>query len=357
MIKRKILILFVITTFLFGCNMPSQSNQAGLNPGQSGVSWNLVTADPNSTQTPTPFMPLQQTQTFEAPQATATPLTATTTPVAGETPVGDVPVTPAPGAAMLKLPDGLVNILIFGSDMRADSGYRTDTMVLASINTKDGTVSMISFPRDLFVNIPGWEMQRLNTSQAHGGFKMTQDTFEYNFGIKPDYYIMTTFSGFTAIINSLGGIDVNAAQNLSDKCDVSVSRSKWCSVGPGVVHMNSGLALWYIRSRYSTNDTDRGRRAIEVLEAIFSKVMTVDGISKAPELYAQFKNTFDTDITLADVLPLLPLASGLTDTSKIRHFTIGYNLSSDWVTPDGAMVLIPNLPGIRDAIQKTITGQ
>jgi len=169
--------------------------------------------------------------------------------------------------------------------------------------------------------------------------------------------MMTTFGGFSSIIDYLGGIDVVAAQNLSDKCDVSISRTKWCSVGPGTVHMNSKLALWYIRSRYSTNDTERGRRAIEVLQAIFRKLMSLDALTKAPALYAQFRNTFDTDITLGDVLPLLPVAAQLTDSSKIRHFTIGYNLSSDWVTPDGAMVLIPNLPGIRAAIEKTINGQ
>jgi len=356
MTKRIIPSLFVLIALLFGCNMPSQVNQAALVPTQSGVTWNLVTADPNSTATPTPFLPLLPTQTFLAPLATATTVPATATPVIGETPV-DVPITPQPGAQMLKLPDGLVNILVFGSDYRPDSGFRTDTIILASINTKDGTVSLITFPRDLYVNIPGWQMQRINTAQAHGGFQMTQDMFVYNFGIKPDHYIMTTFSGFSSIIDYLGGVDVYTAQNLSDKCDIPGIYTKWCSIGPGIVHMNSKLALWYIRARYSTSDIDRGRRAVEVLQAIFSKIMSLDGITKAPQLYAQFKNIFDTDMTLTDVLPLLPLAPNLTDSSKIRHFSIGYNLSSDWITTEGAMVLIPNLPGIRDAIQKTITGQ
>jgi LCP family protein required for cell wall assembly len=353
--KRLIIPLIFLIILSFACNTPTLVNQVNGDPAQpQPVTFNLVTLDPNSTATPTPFQPLNPTQIFLAPSATATPTLATSTPVMGETPI-DITMTPQPVAEMLKLPDGLVNILIFGSDWRPSGGYRTDTIILASLNTKEGTVSLVSFPRDLFVNIPGWEMQRINTAQAHGGFAMTQAMFVYNFGIKPDHYMMTTFSGFSSLIDYMGGVDVNAARNLSDKCDFTYS--KWCSVGPGVVHMNSVMALWYIRARYSTSDTDRGRRAEEVLQAIFSKLISLDGITKAPQLYAQFKNAFETDMTLGDVIPLLPQVSKLTDPSHIRRFSIGYNLASDWVTPEGAMVLIPNLPGIRDAITKNITGQ
>ena len=353
MTKRILFTIMVIAGLISGCSLPAQSSIA---PGASGSPFVLVTSNPNAPATPTPFQPAALTSTFPAPVATGTAVTNTSTPAPGDTPIAQS-ITAEPGANMLNLPDGMVNILIFGSDYRPYEGYRTDTIVLAAINTKDKTVSLISFPRDLYVNIPGWEMQRINTSQAHGGFAMTQATFEYNFGIKPDFYVMTTFSGFSSIIDYLGGIDVNTARNLSDTCDVSISRTKWCSVGPGIVHMNSQLALWYVRSRHTSNDIDRGRRAIEVIRAIFAKLISLDGIAKAPQLYAQFKNSFDTNMTIGDVLPLLPVIATFTDTSRLRYFTIGYNLSSDWVTPDGAMVLLPNLTGIRQAIYNTIMGK
>ncbi len=352
--KNRFISLILVLIFLsVACNL-SNTRQVNLIPPSPAVAFNLATVDPNATATPTPFQPLAPTQTFLAPVATQTKAPPTPTPAGPVTPV-DISITPAPSADMLTLPDGLVNILFFGSDFRAATGgYRTDTIILVSVNTKDGTVSAISFPRDLWVNIPGYDMQRINTAQAQGGFQMTQATFIYNFGIKPDFYVMTTFQGFSSVIDYLGGVDVNTAQNLQDRCDFV--RSKWCSVGPGVVHMNSTMALWYIRARHTSSDIDRGRRAMEVLQAIFAKMMSLNNITKAPQLYAQFKSAFDTNMGLGDILPLLPILPKLTNPSNVRLYTIGYSLARDWVTPGGAMVLIPDLPGIRAAIQKTITG-
>ncbi len=85
--------------------------------------------------------------------------------------------------------EGTVNILVIGSDYRPSSGYRTDVMMLVSIHTDEGTVSVVSFPRDLYVTIPGWMDQRINTAFPHGGFSLLAETLSYNFGVKP----VTTF--------------------------------------------------------------------------------------------------------------------------------------------------------------------
>lgn len=351
--KRFVPLILVLIFVSVACNL-STANQANVVPPAPAAAFNLATVDPNATATATPFQPMAPTQTILAPVATQTKAPPTPTPAGAVTPV-DVSITPAPSANMLNLPDGLINILFLGSDLRAGTGgFRTDTMILVSVNTKAGTVSGVSFPRDMWVNIPGYDMQRINVAQGQGGFQMTQATFVYNFGIKPDFYVMTTFQGFSSVIDYLGGVDVVAAQNLQDRCDFV--RSKWCSVGPGVVHMNSTMALWYIRARKTSSDIDRGRRAIEVLQAIFTKMMSLNGITKAPQLYAQFKSAFDTNMGLTDILPLLPILPKLSNPANVRHYTIGYSLVRDWVTPGGAMVLIPDLPGIRAAIQQTITG-
>lgn len=84
------------------------------------------------------------------------------------------------------MPEGVVNIMVLGSDYRESSGYRTDVMMLVSVNTIKQTVSVVSFPRDLYVPIPGWVTQRLNTAMPHGGFQMLADTLDSNFGIRPD---------------------------------------------------------------------------------------------------------------------------------------------------------------------------
>ena len=77
------------------------------------------------------------------------------------------------------------------------------------------------------------------------------------------------------------------------------------------MHMDGDLALWYVRSRYSTSDFDRGRRAQEVMQALFVKMMNINALTRAPELYNQFISAIDTNLGLDTILPLLNLASQL----------------------------------------------
>ena len=255
--------------------------------------------------------------------------------------------TPSPTEDVLEKPEGQVNILLLGSDIRpADGGFRTDVIMWVSLNPLDEYVSIISFPRDLFVTIPGWGGNRINTAFQYGGFDLLADTFETNFGIRPDYYVMVDFNGFKAVINDLGGINVSTAYNLTDTCATWINPSGMCSVGPGVVHMNGDVALWYARSRYTTSDIDRARRAQEVGEAIFNRLVSLDALVRAPELYNAYINYVQTDISLTEVVSLLPFASKINDNGDIRNYVVNYNYAYDWVTAAGAQVLVPDYNAI-----------
>jgi len=301
----------------------------------------------------------KQTQTAVAVYPTATPFlpdgaTEVTsdiiaTPEPGATdPKPDQEGEPTPTIKTYQKPEGQVNVLLLGSDVRPDDGgFRTDIIVWVSLNPKGEFVSAISFPRDLFVQIPGMGENRINTAFPSGGFDLLADTFEINFGVRPDHYIMVDFNGFKSVINNLGGIEVQTAQNLTDSCAKWINASGMCSVGPGTVHMNGEVALWYARSRYSTNDIDRARRAQEVIEAIFQRLMSLDVILKAPDLYDAYKTYVQTDISMNNVLPLLPLASKINENGDIRNHVIGYDLAYDWITYQGAQVLVPDISGIR----------
>ena len=138
--------------------------------------------------------------------------------------------------------------------------------MLLSLYPDSNTASIISFPRDLYVFIPGVGNQRINVAQPYGGFELTNATLQENFGVSADHYIMTNFSGFKSIIDSLGGINVEVGNYLSDQCSLSQADSAgYCTVYPGINFMNGETALWYVRSRYSTSDLDRTRRAQEVI--------------------------------------------------------------------------------------------
>ncbi|MBA3875196.1 MAG: LCP family protein, partial [Anaerolineae bacterium] len=121
----------------------------------------------------------------------------------------------------------LVNIMLLGvdSELTGDNIDRTDTMIIVSINRTTNTVSMLSLPRDLFVYIPGWTMQRLNLAFTHGnqvgwtggGFGLLRQTIFYNFGINVHYYIEVKLSGFKQIINTLGGVNLTVDCAIQDQ--------------------------------------------------------------------------------------------------------------------------------------------
>ncbi|HAF61947.1 MAG TPA: hypothetical protein DCK95_06435 [Anaerolineaceae bacterium] len=296
----------------------------------------LADLNPSMNVQPTPFLP----NSFN--------INVETTPV-----VINDSLVPNQGAVK---PAGQVNILLLGSDWRANSGYRTDVIMLISIYTKEEKVSIVSFPRDLWVTIPGVSEQRINTAQAYGGFPLTQKTFEYNFGISLDYYMMTNFNGFLSIIDNLGGIEINAAQNLTDRCDLSYAHGSTCSVGPGLATMDSETALWYVRSRYTSDDFDRTRRAQEVILGILKKVISINGVANAGEIYNTLSSSVVTDMTLGDIVPLISLtAKIINDPTRINTYAIGRSQVTSYVIPSsGANVLLPNYDAIWEVLKTAL---
>ncbi len=326
-----LLCVFIFTAL--ACNMPGYAAQSPVQDGHSS----LVTADPNATATATPFQPQAVTPTVNTTQA------AETTAVVDST------------VGTLTRPDNTITMVVLGSDSRGDGGFRTDVMIFVVINTDTGAISMTSFPRDLYVEVPGVGQQRINTAQQFGGFSTTQLMFQTNFGISPDYYLMTNFQGFTSIIDSLGGIEVDAAQNLTDTCKLSTAVNGYCSFGPGKVYMNGETALWYVRSRYSSNDFDRTRRQQEVLTAVFKKLMSVNAITKIPTLYQQFLANVETDVPLDMVVKLAAYAPGvIADSSKIHRYAISTNDVVHIVTSEGAQVLLPNMDAITPILSEAL---
>lgn len=301
----------------------------------------------NNETAPTPFQPVGDPNDPSATQD----------PAGDSTPTGSE-LTPLAQATIktLQKPEGQMNILLLGSDVRPDDGgFRTDIIIWVSLNPKDGYVSAISFPRDLYVSIPGYGNNRINVAFPYGGFELLADTFEDNFGIRPDRYALVDFEGFKAVINNLGGIDVQTEQNLTDTCAKWINQSGVCSVGPGLVHMNGEIALWYARSRYSTNDIDRSRRAQEVVEAIFNRLMKLDVILKAPDLYSAYTTYVQTNVSLGDVVGLLPLANEVYNNGDIRSYVIGYNHAYDWIAYSGAQVLLPDYGAIQELMIEALS--
>lgn len=303
----------------------------------------------------------------ETPMATATPAPPSNaivlpTPLFPEDPrPGLIDVTAIPTRVPLVQRNyNLMNIILLGGDdeVTGDNYFRTDTMIVVSINLDTGTVAMLSFPRDIFVYIPNGTMQRLNTAYAigeqigwtGGGFGLLRQTILYNFGINVHYYARINFSGFEQIIDTLGGIDVAVDCAYEDYYPVEdfdpsrpIEENYTLRVLPiGYYTLNGFDALWYARTRRVADDFDRGRRQQQILRAIFRKALDTGQLANLPTLWGQLTAIVETDLTLQQVLPLIPIGLNL-DVSEIENYTfIRTYHTTPWQTPSGDFVQLPN---------------
>jgi polyisoprenyl-teichoic acid--peptidoglycan teichoic acid transferase len=340
-----------------------------------GLPFIIITPQGLSSPTPTPFQPALATpfptisaDTYSTPLP---PLVIPTEVVALPTPtLPNIPYpTVIPPPANIGEYADVITFLLIGSDKRPGSSYRTDTMVIAILRPKDDQVSLISIPRDLWVYIPDWEMQRVNTAYMHGeitgypggGPQLLKDTIEYNLGLHIDHTAMVEFDGFRRIVDTLGGIDIPVACAYTDWRLISPeldpeNKNNWFlyTAGPGLMHMDGDLALWYARSRSKSNDFDRGRRQQEVLRAIYSRGLSGDTLTKIPQLYNDLNTLVATDLGLGDILKLASLAPGFSN-ADIRSYYIRPPIVSSWITPGGAYVLLPDQAALQGLVTQALT--
>lgn len=330
-----------------------------------------------SSVTPSIDFPTPQ-QLFNTPDrnntATSRPTTAITptpypTPTAKDWPPpyfgtpGPAQITPVPSPAPVNHNPDDFNILLLGSDKRTTT-FATDVMILVNIQPKNNLVTLLSIPRDLFVYIPGWQMNRVNGAFQHGEFgyypglgpALVKDTLLYNLGIEIDRYILVDFSGFEEIINILGGVDVPVTCPYTDwrMIDPNLDpeeEDNWhlFTVNSGVIHMDGNLALWYARSRKKSSDFDRNRRQQELIRALYSQALRLEMIQYIPDLYEQLSESVVSDFTLYDALTLAPELYNLRS-PQIRSYFIDQSLLTRWKTPTGSEVMIPDLDQVYELV-------
>ncbi|MEN6410742.1 MAG: LCP family protein [Anaerolineaceae bacterium] len=274
-------------------------------------------------------------------------------------------VQPAAGAAApaasdenVALPaekDGQTVILILGSDQRPEDGsFRTDVILLMAVNTDNKSVSVVSFPRDLWVSVPNQYEMKINQVFETGGFEAMSGMFQSNFGVTPDYYVMTNFNGFVQFVDSQGGVDVEVGQELTDDCDLPQAVNGDCTVVPGTVHMDGATALWYVRSRYTTSDIDRLRREQEVLYAIAQKMLNLKSVKKLSAAQTALQENVQTNMSVEDALSFFPLATRVLKSpdDSIHRFSITENQATPSWSWDGMWILLPNQDMIREILRQ-----
>lgn len=194
---------------------------------------------------------------------------------------------PAVAAEPMK-EDGVVNILLIGNDSRENGeDGRSDAMILLSISSRTKTIYMTSLLRDIYVDIPGHDGNRLNAAYAFGGAELLMKTIEHNFGIPVNRYMLVNFEAFANLVDAVDGIELELTRDEieyvngylveynmltgreqgTDNMDLSVADN-----GPAVVHLNGPQALAYSRNRYLGTDFGRTERQRKVLTAVIGKL-------------------------------------------------------------------------------------
>jgi LCP family protein required for cell wall assembly len=275
---------------------------------------------------------------------TATPATQASTAASADTSVQPtVPVVDLQSG----FPGNYLNIVLLGSDKREDSAtWRTDTIIIVSVDTESDYVRLLSIPRDLWVDIPGHGYDRMNTADLWGeleregsGPEVVKQTIYQSLGIPIHYYVRVDFDGFTKIIDAIGGLDIDVECPLTD-----------IELEPGMQHMDGELALLYARSRITTNDFDRSRRQRKLLMALWEQGLSVSVIPRLPGLSRALADTLQTDIPFDQVVALAYKGLQLRP-SHIFSNSIGPWQVENWTTPQGAAVLLP----VDEEIQKLLT--
>ena len=242
----------------------------------------------------------------------------------------------------------IVNILLIGRDVNykiiykhgkpiahtydEDTPARSDTMILLSLNRRQHTLRMISFPRDALVHMPPNDydvrIAKLNAAHAYGGPAMLEQALHDDLGITVHRYAVVRFEGFKSIIDEVGGIDVDVIGALhrdGTRGDLNYD-DNWGNLHihlkPGMQHLDGTQAHDYVRFRMDLEgDPGRIRRQQQVMRAL-GKKLTQQPLLKIPGLVQEVRRQFKTDMTDEEIASAAYFARSLGDTSHISPVTL-----------------------------------
>lgn len=231
---------------------------------------------------------------------------------------------------------GKINILlVWRWGWSHDAPDLTDTLILASLDKEKHLVSMVSIPRDLYVDYGDNKWGKINWIYAKDYYKteskekwmdaLSQKVIEIT-GEKVDYFINIDFNWFTKVVDALGWIEITVPDNfVDDKYPDNNWGYKTLVFRKWTWNFNGDNALKYARSRHSTSDFDRSLRQQQVISGVKKKIIEMKYLtsaSKIKEFYWIYNKYIYTDIWITDLLSFLPV---MKDTDKLKM--LSYNIN------------------------------
>lgn len=280
------------------------------------------------------------------------PVTPTETNEYGEV------ITPTNPNKINVLDEDILNILFVGQDRREGEGaQRSDSMILCTLNKPKKTLTMTSFMRDMYVEIPGYQKNRINTAYALGGSSLLEKTIQHNFDVEISHCVEVDVFGFIDIVDEMGGLDMELtaaeAAYLNRRGNWDYTDDTGWTLKEGVNHLTGTQAVAYCRIRDIGSDFGRTERQRKVLTRIFEDMKSMGKI-KAYSLLEKVLPTVTTNMSDADILSyaytMLPMIG------NIQVVTQRIPVDGSWhdETVNGMMVLIPNLEKNKEFLNETI---
>lgn len=259
-----------------------------------------------------------------------------------------------------------VTILLMGldyNDWRAGQTPHSDTMMLLTIDPVNKTAAMMSIPRDMWVNIPGFDYGRINESYFDGesynlpggGAELARQTVEQFIGVPVQYYAVLDFYAFIDLIDEVGGVEI-----VPDE-DVTVEKfggaEEQVLIAGEKYTLDGALALAYARERHTSGgDVDRAKRQQEVIMSFRKRILKYQDLpeffAKLPLIYQDLSSGIYTNMNLTDAIQLSVLALQL-DVNNITRAVIDYDMVIQTTSPNGESILKPipdKIRALRDEI-------
>lgn len=247
----------------------------------------------------------------------------------------------------LVFPPARVNILVLGVDGRGAEGYvsRTDSIMLLGIHPAQLRASLLSIPRDLFIDVPNYGMERINTVNVLGemegegkGPPLLASALQQTFNISVDRYIRLDFQGFVELIDAVGGVTIDVERAIVDDA-FPTEEGGVISIrfDPGLQQMDGERALIYARTRHADDDYQRASRQQQVMSALLSRLINP---LRWPAALSVLNRYTDTNLTLWDMLMLAPPVA--LNRGRFEQLVI----DRDYIVGTAEGYAVPNLDAI-----------
>jgi polyisoprenyl-teichoic acid--peptidoglycan teichoic acid transferase len=243
-----------------------------------------------------------------------------------------------------------VNILLLGVDdtdreLPGDTARRSDTMMVASISPENGTINLLSLPRDTKVNIPGRKgYDKINHAYAYGGVQLAQRTVEQFLQIPINYYVVINWQAFIKVIDTLGGVDLYVEHDMNyqgpyAELDIDITK--------GYQHLDGKKAGQYVRFRSDElGDIGRVQRQQRFLKALAKETMQVSTIFKVPALVNTLDQYVETDMS---AMTMIKVGNSLK--SFDSNNLMSEMLPGDFATIDGLSYWLPDKEQTQQLVQ------